>query len=60
MKNTIADRILLGLVLALGVGLVWVVSGTLNDGIVRMGDTAPDFKVVTETGRTITPGELRR
>jgi len=27
----------------------------LDDHIIRVGDTAPDFKVVTETGRTITP-----
>ena len=53
--KTVTDRILLGLVLALGVALAWVVSGTLADGIIRVGDTAPAFKVVTETGRTITP-----
>lgn len=56
--KTLTDRILLGLVLVLGVSLAWVVSGTLNDGIVRIGDTAPDFKVVTETGRTITPANF--
>lgn len=54
MKSA-TDRILLGLVLVLGVSLAWVVSGTLNDGIVRVGETAPDFKVTTESGRTITP-----
>ena len=53
--KTSTDRILLGLVLVLGVSLAWVVSGTLDDHIVRVGDTAPDFKVVTETGRTVTP-----
>lgn len=53
--KTVTDRILLGLVLVLGVSLAWVVKGTLDDHIVRIGDTAPDFKVVTETGRTITP-----
>ena len=57
MKTT-ADRILLGLVLVLGIALAFVVSGTLNDGIVRVGDAAPDFKVVTETGRTITPASF--
>ena len=56
--KTLTDRILLGLVLALGVTLAWVVSGTLNDGIVRVGDQAPDFKVVTDTGRTITPSDF--
>jgi cytochrome c biogenesis protein CcmG, thiol:disulfide interchange protein DsbE len=49
---------LLGLVLVLGVSLAWVVSGTLNDGIIRVGDKAPDFKVVTETGRTVTPEDF--
>lgn len=53
--KTATDRILLGLVLVLGVSLAWVVSGTLNDHIIRVGDTAPDFKVVTESGRTVTP-----
>jgi cytochrome c biogenesis protein CcmG/thiol:disulfide interchange protein DsbE len=53
--KTATDRILLGLVLVLGVSLAWVVSGTLNDGIVRVGETAPNFKVTTESGRTITP-----
>ena len=53
--KTVTDRILLGLVLVLGVSLAWVVSGTLNDHIIRVGDTAPDFKVVTESGRTVTP-----
>ncbi len=56
--KTLTDRILLGLVLVLGVSLAWVVSGTLNDGIIRVGDKAPDFKVVTETGRTITPEDF--
>ena len=53
--KTVTDRILLGLVLALGVSLAWVVNRSLDDHIVRIGDTAPDFKVVTETGRTVTP-----
>ena len=56
--KSVTDRILLGLVLALGVSLAWVVSGTLNDHIIRVGDTAPNFRVVTETGRTITPGNF--
>ncbi|MBZ5674120.1 MAG: TlpA family protein disulfide reductase [Acidobacteriia bacterium] len=56
--KTVTDRILLGLVLVLGVSLAWVVKGTLDDHIVRIGDTAPDFKVVTETGRTVTPANF--
>jgi peroxiredoxin len=56
--KTATDRILLGLVLVMGVSLAWVVKGTLDDHIVRIGDTAPDFKVVTETGRTVTPANF--
>jgi len=52
--KTATDRILLGLVLVLGVSLAWVIYPTLDDGIVRVGDMAPDFKVVTDSGRTIT------
>ena len=53
--KSITDRILLGLVLALGVSLAWVVSGTLDDHIVRVGDMAPDFKVVTDSGQNPHP-----
>lgn len=53
--KTLTDRILLGLVVVLGATLAWVVSTTLDDHIVRVGDPAPEFKVMTEAGRTITP-----
>jgi peroxiredoxin len=53
--KTATDRILLGLVLVLGASLAWVVNRSLDDHIVRIGDTAPGFSVKTETGRTITP-----
>jgi peroxiredoxin len=56
--KTATDRILLGLVLALGITLAWVVSGTLDDGIVRVGDMAPDFKVVTDSGKTLTRADF--
>jgi cytochrome c biogenesis protein CcmG, thiol:disulfide interchange protein DsbE len=38
----------------LGLALVWVVTGTLEQRIVNAGDSAPGFKVVTETGKTVT------
>ena len=53
MKST-TDRILAGLVVVLAAALIWVVAGTLPDGIVRVGDTAPDFKLITEDGKTFT------
>lgn len=57
MKSN-TDRILIGLVVALAVGLAWVVSGTLDDGIIRIGEQAPDFKVVTDNGRTLTRSDF--
>jgi cytochrome c biogenesis protein CcmG/thiol:disulfide interchange protein DsbE len=56
--KTATDRILIGLVLVLGVSLAWVVSGTLDDGIVRVGEIAPDFKVVTDSGKTVTRSDF--
>jgi cytochrome c biogenesis protein CcmG, thiol:disulfide interchange protein DsbE len=48
------DRLLLGLIVVLGAVLVWQVSGTLEQRVIAVGDTAPAFKVTTESGRTIT------
>jgi cytochrome c biogenesis protein CcmG/thiol:disulfide interchange protein DsbE len=48
------DRILAGLAVVLAAALIWVVVGTLPDGIIRVGDTAPDFKLVTEDGKVFT------
>jgi cytochrome c biogenesis protein CcmG, thiol:disulfide interchange protein DsbE len=45
-------------ILLLTVGLVWVVAGTLQVRIIEAGDTAPDFSVVTEHGRTVTPSNF--
>lgn len=53
MKST-TDRILAGLVVVLAAALIWVVAGTLPDGVIRVGDTAPDFKLITEDGKTFT------
>ena len=48
------DRALLGAIALLAIGLVWVVSGTLEQRITNAGDTAPDFSVTTDDGKTIT------
>ena len=45
-------------ILLLAAGLVWVVAGTLQVHITEAGDTAPDFSVVTERGRTVTPSDF--
>jgi peroxiredoxin len=57
LKNN-TDRLLLGLILLLTVGLIWVVSGTLEQHVTVAGDTAPDFRVLTANGRTVTPKEF--
>ena len=44
--------------LLLTVGLVWVVSGTLEVRIVNAGDTAPNFSIVTERGKTVTRSDF--
>ena len=44
--------------MVLGAALVWVVGGTLEPKITNAGDTAPNFKVVTEDGKTITRGDF--
>ncbi len=49
-----ADRLLVGAIVVLAVALAWVVSGTMQDRVVNAGDMAPDFKIVSDTGRTYT------
>ncbi len=40
------------------IGLVYVVSGTLEQRIVVAGETAPDFKIVTEDGKTVSRSDF--
>jgi peroxiredoxin len=56
--NQRLDRLLLGMIVVLAVALVWVVSGTLQPRVVKAGDQAPDFKVTTDDGRTVTPANF--
>jgi peroxiredoxin len=39
-------------------GLVWVVAGTLEVHITNAGDTAPNFSIVTEHGKTVTRSDF--
>lgn len=48
------DRILKGLIAVLALALLYVVSGTLYERIVGVGDTAPTFKITADNGQTIT------
>jgi cytochrome c biogenesis protein CcmG/thiol:disulfide interchange protein DsbE len=52
------DRLLQIAILLLAGGLVWVVAGTLEQRIINAGDTAPDFSIVTESGRTMTRSDF--
>lgn len=53
MKST-TDRILAGLMVAMVVALGWVVSGSMEEPVTKVGDTAPAFSVKTENGKTLT------
>jgi cytochrome c biogenesis protein CcmG/thiol:disulfide interchange protein DsbE len=48
------DWLLLGAIATLAVALVYVVSGTLDQHVVNAGETAPDFSITTNHGRTVT------
>jgi peroxiredoxin len=52
------DRLLVIAILLLTGGLVWVVAGTLQVRIIEAGDTAPNFSIVTEHGRTVTRADF--
>ena len=52
MKRS-ADKILIGLIVLLAGALAWVVYPTLEQRIINAGDSAPDFKVVTDSGKTV-------
>jgi len=49
-----SDWLLTLSIAVLAAALVFVVSGTLEPPVVNAGDKAPDFKVTTEHGKTIT------
>ncbi|HUA83128.1 MAG TPA: TlpA disulfide reductase family protein [Bryobacteraceae bacterium] len=57
MKKT-TDWLLLGSIVLLGAALVWVVGGTLQPKITNAGDTAPNFKVLADDGKTITRSDF--
>jgi cytochrome c biogenesis protein CcmG, thiol:disulfide interchange protein DsbE len=52
--KSITDRILAGLIVVLVGALGWVVSGSLEEPVTKVGDRAPQFSVKTETGKTLT------
>jgi peroxiredoxin len=56
-KNN-TDRLLVGLILVLAAVLVFVVSGTLEQHVTVAGDTAPDFRVLTASQKTLTQSQF--
>jgi peroxiredoxin len=50
--------LLLGLIVVLAVALAWVVYPTLEQRVIAAGEMAPDFKVTTDKGRTVTPSDF--
>jgi peroxiredoxin len=53
VKNTV-DRVLAGMLVALVAALGWVVSGSLEEPVTKVGDKAPAFRVRTDSGKTLT------
>ena len=49
---------MLALIVALTGALIWVVSGTLEAKVVNVGDTAPDFRVVSDSGKVLTRSDF--
>lgn len=49
---------LAGAIILLAAALVWVVAGTMEVRVVNAGDPAPDFKIVSDSGRTYTKSDF--
>lgn len=54
-KTDLAIKILIGCLLVV---LVVIIAGTLNERVVKAGDTAPDFTITTDQGKKIGPGNF--
>jgi cytochrome c biogenesis protein CcmG/thiol:disulfide interchange protein DsbE len=59
-KNTgrSLDRLLAAMIVVLAAALVWVASGAMRDRITNAGDKAPDFKIVSDSGRQFTRSDF--
>ena len=52
------DRLLAAAIVLLAGALVWVVAGTMVVHVTNAGDQAPDFKIVSDSGRTYTRSDF--
>src|SRR6266568_5480370 len=53
MQNTKIDRYLRAAILVLVVSLVYVIYAAIYERVIAAGDTAPEFNVKTDAGRTV-------
>jgi len=55
MVRSTTDKILLGAIGVLTAALILIVRDTLRERVSGVGDKAPDFSVLTDSGITVTP-----
>ncbi|HEY2017729.1 MAG TPA: TlpA disulfide reductase family protein [Bryobacteraceae bacterium] len=53
MKNGKIDQLLRGGILLLAVAFVYVISTAIHERVVVAGDSAPEFTLTTDSGRTV-------
>jgi len=58
MHSVKTDRLLKGSIGLLLVVLVFSIYGSLREKVVGVGDSAPDFSITADNGRTITPSSF--
>lgn len=58
MSASKVDRLIHGLIVALMAALIWVVSGTLQQRVVMVGDSAPDFQITADDGKKISRSDF--
>jgi len=54
MQNAKTDRLLRGAIVLLSVVLVFFIYSAIHERVVVAGDTAPDFTIKADNGRTVT------
>jgi thiol-disulfide isomerase/thioredoxin len=53
MKSAKIDRLLRGAILVLTVAFVYVIYAAIHERVVVAGDTAPEFTITADTGKTV-------
>jgi peroxiredoxin len=52
------DRVFQLLLLVCLAGMTWAIADTFEEKVVMAGDKAPDFKIVSDTGRTVSRSDF--